>query len=463
MADILCMTSGLRGLLNASFELVARLQQAGHSITYACPHDVSDEVRAQGIRYRQLPAVDFSPAPQAPRVNPDFLGIRSRLAEWLTAAGRRREGVQALGMTNFQSFLDDAQPDLVLVDSELYEHIFAVHDAGYSVALITPFFATWKAIGLPPLQSDIIPGQGFRGSRVGLEIEWLATRMQRWLQVRKTSVRSAFTERRAVLRRYAKEVSYPLISLEQYSWVTLFNDNRLPVLSLTAEELEFPHDHRPGLHYIGPMVAVSRRETRISDADAGRLQEIYAEKSRSQRQLIYCWLTTMDDTDKAFLKRVIAAVSLRPEWLLVIGASGDAATNLGELPAHIHRFDYVPQIEVLQNAELCITHGGVNTINECLTCAVPMLIYSTGSFDKHGCAARIACHGLGLRANINRDDAEEIARKIEKTLADEGIRNRVLDTRDRLERYREQRIAETVIDKLLQDSEGNDCDRKATP
>ena len=456
MAHIVCITSGLRGLLNASFELVTRLQRAGHAVTYACPLDVSEDIRAQGIHYYQLPPVNYSPAPRPEPAGNDFLGIRSRLRQWLTAPRRRREGLEALGMSEFRTFLQASGPDIVIIDSELYEHILTIHDAGYAIALITPFFATWKAPRLPPLQTDVIPGEGIRGSRAGLEAVWFWSRCQRWLQISGISLRHAFTERRAVIRAYARQVGYPLRSLQQYSWVTLFNDSRLPVLSLTAEELEFPHKPRSGVHYVGPMVASTRSETQVREIDIRRLENIYEEKATTGRPLIYCWLTTMDDQDTEFLGRVITAVASRREWLLVLGHSGGDAGQSPDLPAHIHRFDYVPQIDVLNHADLCITQGGVNTINECLTCGVPMLVYATDRFDKQGCAARVAYHGLGIRADINRDDATAIARNIERALLDQSIRTRILAMRERLERYREQRIAETVIETLLKKSTGDE-------
>jgi len=444
------MASGLRGILNASFEFVARLQRAGHTITYACPHDVGNYVRAQGISYRQLPPVNFSPAPPTPAVDPDFAGIRTRLEKWRTAATRREQGVQALRMDEFINFLDETRPDLILIDSELYEHIFAIHQTDYPIALITPWFSKWKARGLPPLQSDIIPGRGLRGSRAGLEFEWLSARLSRWLSVKKTSLRCAFTERRAVLRQYADAVSFPLETLEQFSWVTLFNDNRLPTLSLTAKELDFPHHPPNHFYYTGPMVSLSRKETDVSDADNERLQKVFSERKKNHRPLIYCWLTTMDDRGGEFIERVVAAVSPRSDWLLLLGHGGSPVKALDDLPANVYKFDYVPQIEVMQNADLCITLGGINTINESLTCGVPLLVYPTGSADQKGCAARVAFHGLGYLGDISKDAPADIARKIEMTLKDRKIRDRVSHMRETLDGYRRQRTAEGIVDKLLE-------------
>ena len=99
------MTSGLRGLVNASYELVSRLRDAGHSVTYACPHPIGDYVRAQGIAYVQLSPVNFSPAPEPQRVTGMSGGIRSRQVEWSSARRRRRKGVEELGMETFCDFL----------------------------------------------------------------------------------------------------------------------------------------------------------------------------------------------------------------------------------------------------------------------------------------------------------------------------------------------------------------------
>ena len=37
MAHVLCLTTGLTGILHASFEVVRRLEAWGHHVTYACP------------------------------------------------------------------------------------------------------------------------------------------------------------------------------------------------------------------------------------------------------------------------------------------------------------------------------------------------------------------------------------------------------------------------------------------
>lgn len=448
MANIVCMTSGLRGLLNASFELVTRLKRNGHSVTYACPWDVREAVEAQGLDYVQLPAVNYSPAPAPERVDGALGLLRSRLAEWRSAPRRRAAGVAALNLGPFRDFIDNARPDLVLIDSELYEHVFTLRQLGTPLVLITPFFPTWQRPGLPPLQLDLTPGDGWRGSRPGIALTWWQRRWRRWREVKMISLRHAFTERRSVLKQYARNVGFPLRHLDEYSSHTMFNLDRLPVLTLTARELDFAHEPRPGVHYVGPMVALERRDHAVSDADRARLDELYARRASDGAPLVYCCLTTMDRRDDGFLGRVIEAFARRPDWRLIVGYSGEASLEGATLPGNVHAFDYVPQLDVLRHSDLCITFGGMNTIHECVSLGVPMLMYPH-YYDQPGTTARLVHHGLAHRGDAALDDPADIAQRVERLLGDAHVREKMLAMRPSLARYKADGELERVVDGFL--------------
>src|SRR5208283_1620143 len=55
---------------------------------------------------------------------------------------------------------------------------------------------------------------------------------------------------------------------------------------------------------------------------------------------------------------------------------------------------YVPQLEILKKARLCITHAGLNTVLESLANAVPMVAIPITN-DQPGVAARLAWTGAG--------------------------------------------------------------------
>ena len=62
---------------------------------------------------------------------------------------------------------------------------------------------------------------------------------------------------------------------------------------------------------------------------------------------------------------------------------------------------------------MMITHGGMNSITECIFRQIPMLVYPLNrNWDQPGNAARIVFHGLGMSGNISRDSSRQIYKKI---------------------------------------------------
>jgi UDP:flavonoid glycosyltransferase YjiC (YdhE family) len=125
------------------------------------------------------------------------------------------------------------------------------------------------------------------------------------------------------------------------------------------------------------------------------------------------------------------------------------ASELGKLPANVHVFASVPQLEVLQHVDVLITHGGIATINEAILYGVPMLVYSTGHVDQNGCAARVAYHGLGLVAHKRRETPETMVYKLEALIHDKTYRRNVAAMQTVFQRYREEKPAVTIIEDML--------------
>lgn len=416
------MTSGLRGLLNASFEVVARLARDGHRVTYACPHDVGDLVRAQGIDYVQLPPANFDPAPKPPGGR-----LLSRFTGRATAAARRQAGIDALGMTAFRTEIEALAPDLVLIDTEMYEHIFTLSAMEVPVLGLTPFFAQWPDRGLPPLAMSATPDDTDAIARY---------RKERAAQIEAISRRHEYTERRSVLLAYAESLGYPTQALEQAGALTLFVDTQLPTLLLTARELDFAHEPPANAHYVGPMVATDRVED-ASDADAQRLEVVLG--SERSGPLLYCPLTTMAVSDDGFAQRLIEAIATRPEWtLLLAGAKG-----LSPGAPNVHSFGYLPQTRVLPHADLCITMAGMNTVHESLLAGIRLLAYPA-NHDQPGVASRLLAGGV---AHVGDPEAPPaaIVEQIDHALGDPALGSKAAAMPASLGRYRDEAVLERTV------------------
>lgn len=417
MANILCMTTGLTGILNASFELASRLESMGHTVTCASPIEVKEKVQAQGFKYLQLSSVNYEPAPAIPAYSGALKKVKRLAHKLIHVRKRRRLAVSALGMGAFLDQMKTLKPALVIVDIELHEHIMTLFTAKFKVLLLSQWFSTWDGKGLPPIQSDIIPGSGYAGSDQGMQRSWRKVSRSRWKMFLKKKLNTVYTDRRSILQKYAKEVGFPKELIRKNYWPGPFSYDKIPVISMTAEGLEFNHTKREGLTYVGPMVHADRKESSSSKELTQELQAIFSEKQTSNKRLIYCSVSTFSQGDTEFLKRVIEAIKSLSNCLLIISLGGKIdPKTFGKLPDNIFVFSRVPQLEVLRQADLSINHGGIHTINECLHFRVPMLVYSGKRSDQNGCAARVHHHGVGLMADKDEDQPEDIKRKISEML-----------------------------------------------
>lgn len=84
---------------------------------------------------------------------------------------------------------------------------------------------------------------------------------------------------------------------------------------------------------------------------------------------------------------------------------------------------FAPQRAVLERADLCITHGGLNTVMDALEFATPLLVLPI-AFDQPGVSARVLYHDVGLRLSPDHVTAGKMKEAIKRLLADEGYVDR---------------------------------------
>ncbi len=451
MPHIVVITSGLTGILNASFELMHRLEKAGHQVTCACPKDVGEKVKLQGFAYRQLLAVNYGPEPKLPAFKENFRKVKRLLYKWINRRKRQKEAIAALGMKDFEKKIQELKPDLLILDVELHEHIMTAVARNMPVLLLSQWFSLWEREGLPPLLHDTIPGIGESGSPAAIRQAWNKIKQQRKKIFLKKKIRSGGTNRRTILQKYAAQIGFPKAYISENFWPGPFTYSELPVINMTAEELEFPHEHRPNSFYVGPMVFAKRKDTNTDIEVNAKLERIFSEKETQGKKLIYCSVSTYRQDDTTFLQSLCEAVKDKKEWILIIGLGGMLEKDvLDNVPNNVHPFKWIPQLKVLEKADLSINHGGIHTINECLHFRVPMLIYSGKRSDQNGCAARVHYHEVGIMADKDLDSTEDIQRKINTVLSDKKYANKVDKIQTEIEESREKTKMENLVNLFLE-------------
>lgn len=94
--------------------------------------------------------------------------------------------------------------------------------------------------------------------------------------------------------------------------------------------------------------------------------------AKTGTSVIYISLGTIVSS-KAFCQKCIKAFSDQPVQVFL--STGKVPVEaLGNLPKNIQAAQFLPQIELLAQADLFLTHGGMNSVNEALQLGVPMLV-----------------------------------------------------------------------------------------
>ncbi|MEJ7607272.1 MAG: nucleotide disphospho-sugar-binding domain-containing protein [Bryobacteraceae bacterium] len=151
---------------------------------------------------------------------------------------------------------------------------------------------------------------------------------------------------------------------------------------------------------------------------------------------------------RKFYQSVIDAASVDAEWQWIIAiGNGVKAEDLHSVPQNVLVVKWAPQLSILERAHIMITHGGANTVKECIWFGVPMILFPMG-LDQPGTAARVAFHGFGLVGDIRRISAGKIRSLVQRIATGPRFRSRVELMRERF-RSVDSGIASRIIGSLM--------------
>ena len=229
--------------------------------------------------------------------------------------------------------------------------------------------------------------------------------------------------------------------------------SNMTTLILCPEEFDLPQrKNRPNYRYVEASCDQQRNVKPGFPWD--RVDE--------SKKLVYCSLGTQshwadEGTDQAskqrgirnFLQAVISIMAGRADCQLVMTLSDQIrAEDFHSVPANALLVDYAPQTEILRKASLAITHGGLNTIKDCIFLRVPMLAFPLRG-DQIGNAERVAFHGLGLAASIQTASTESISLMMDQVERDPGFKSRLEAMREVFLRIEREQRAVTIIEERL--------------
>jgi MGT family glycosyltransferase len=171
----------------------------------------------------------------------------------------------------------------------------------------------------------------------------------------------------------------------------------------------------------------SRLESCVRDTEGDfELPNVF----RSRRgALIYLSLGSLGSADTNLMSRLIQVLAETPHRYVV---SKGPQHELIELADNMWGEEYLPQPSILPMADVVITHGGNNTVTECLHFGRPMVVLPL-FWDQYDNAQRIDEVGLGVRLASYSFEAEDLVAAIARLLADGDVRSRLQRVAARLQ------------------------------
>ena len=168
------------------------------------------------------------------------------------------------------------------------------------------------------------------------------------------------------------------------------------------------------------------------------------EIEKKSGKLIYISMGTVNNDMMPLYKQCIAA--LADTEYQVIMSVGDLVSmkEFGTLPSNISVFTHVDQIAVLQQADVFVSHCGMNSVSESLYFGVPLIMLPQTA-EQAGVAERVYQLGAGIK--LDKSDGASILDAINRVIAEDTYRKNAKIISDGFKRCSG---AKGAADKILQ-------------
>jgi MGT family glycosyltransferase len=120
----------------------------------------------------------------------------------------------------------------------------------------------------------------------------------------------------------------------------------------------------------------------------------------TERPLVYISLGTINNKNTEFYRQCFEAFGGLPGKFVLAAGKNTAIETLGQIPENFIVRNSVPQLKVLEKADLFITDAGMNSVHESLWNGVPMVCIPQ-QLEQAIVANQVAANGAGLTLAAN--------------------------------------------------------------
>jgi zeaxanthin glucosyltransferase len=406
-----------RGHFNACFH-AAKILSNHFEIYFAGVPFFQSYLVAQGFNYIPLKSLPFGTSlehwqNEIKKRNPVYLNtIKDR---WQDTLYKQRE-------SELTSILQRIEPKVILLDAQQSTDFIALYKTlranVVKVALLHTMLPMRLRHNVPPMNSLAWPNDDKAIKAAHRQTHWRKIR-KRVVQLLKYGISDD-----QIVRRRIKRNRIPTQYFQQSTSSFHFTVGGVDEIVFAPLQFELPNAVVSGRRYVGTFVD----HMRVESADEGFLLHrhgIFDLIREKNLKVIYCAFGSLSNQyqDKLIelVSRIIAATA-NQECVLLVALNIDH-TLISHNNPHVYLYKQLPQIEILEHADVFINHGGLNSIKEGIDAKVPMLVFPIEEkTDTCGNSTRVVYHGIGLRGDVVHDGAEDIKQKIETLLRDNSFR-----------------------------------------
>jgi MGT family glycosyltransferase len=214
--------------------------------------------------------------------------------------------------------------------------------------------------------------------------------------------------------------------------------SRLAYLTQVPAAFDFPGDHLPAhYHRTGPF-----------HDGTGRVPVAFPWERLTGEPLIYASMGTIMNGMLDVFRTILKAVERSGyQLVLSVGTSIDPAALQPVRPETII-LQRAPQLDLLKQAALCVTHAGLNTTLEALAQGVPLVAIPVAG-DQPGVAARILASGTGLFLPLPELSVDSLRALVDEVLATPSYRERALAMKSAIEQVDGLTMAAEIIERAF--------------
>ncbi|MBQ7954604.1 MAG: glucosyltransferase [Lachnospiraceae bacterium] len=180
------------------------------------------------------------------------------------------------------------------------------------------------------------------------------------------------------------------------------DDNTHTVVYTSPEFQPFSDTFSDKYAFVGPSIRPAAGET-----------------EKTHEKLVYISMGTVNNDMLPLYHRFIEALGKTDYQVILSVGNLVPLENFSGLPDNISVFSSVDQISVLQKADAFISHCGMNSVNESLYFAVPLIMLPQTS-EQSGVAERVSQLAAGLK--LQKTDAQSILEAVNTILNDKSYK-----------------------------------------